>query len=225
MNKIKISLTFFAIILMVFQSCKSSGNKEDNATQFERIDSLKTNSNPMDSIKLKTKSLNIESKPDKVLSNECSCRAIAYVTKSPKGGIELLSKEKKVVKRFYFDEENEEFAIVELKNYNGEMFQVYTLTNPFSANRDDDNEYLNLWIENKDLRIFLPDNKEKVNLFSEPNEESTIINEVSAREKYFIQPIKCCKKWIFGIYNDKNGNQSKGWFHPDDICSSPITNC
>lgn len=214
MKKLISKLTFIFYILITILSCTSNEKKVAVITDFKRMDSL--NLNTMDSLNFKS---------EKKLSEECDCKAVAYLTKSPAGGIELLNQNKKIVKRISFNEENEEFIKIELKNYNKEMFQISSLTNPFNAQDYNQNEYTNLWIENRGLRIFLPDAKKKVNLFSEPNEESVIIGEVSASEKYSIQPIKCCKKWIFGIYYDKNGNESKGWFHPDDICSSPITNC
>lgn len=157
-------------------------------------------------------------------SEDCECDATAYITKSPKNGVELFNEEREVIKRITFDAENEEFLRVKLKGYTDNMFQISSLANPFHENQEPD-EYSNLWIEKRHLSVFLPDRKGKVEIYSEPNEKSKILYKVTTGERYSIQVIKCCNGWVYGIHSNKKGKLSKGWFHPDDICSSPVANC
>lgn len=224
MSKIINRFIVITTILVALQCCTSNENKKSELTN-SKINTLNTSPNIIDSNKYKEENRSAELESQPIPSDDCSCDAVAYITQSPDDGIELFKQEKKVVTRISFDEENEEFFKVELKNSKGKMFQIQSLSNPFDESVGDGNEYSDLWIKSKYLRIFLPDTKGKVNLYSEPDEKSRIISEIITGEKYSIQLVKCCNNWIYGIHYDKNGQQSEGWLHPNDICSSPITNC
>ncbi len=225
MNKIKGHFLIMAFILLTFQSCNSK-KKTDELTNSKTIDSLKsTTTTIMDSLKVNHKEENTKMATSETILNDCKCDAVAYITKSPTAGIKLLDKEGNLVKTISFDAENEEFLKVFLQDYKNDLFHIKSLSNPFNANFNKDDSLSNLWIKSDLLEVFLPDRIGKVNVYSDANEKSEILNKVSTGQSYDLKLIKCCNNWIYGVYSDKSDNKVEGWFHPSDICSSPLTNC
>ena len=222
MNNIPRLLILLAIVLIVLQSFTST----------EIIESTrKTESNTRLKVAIiKPSSEHHVAKetynPNLPLSAPCHCNAIVYLTKTPTKGIPLYHKDKSIVKRFSFNEDSEEYAAITLKNYSKTMFQVESITLPLSTENIKSDDYLDLWIDKTDLRIYLPDADVQVNIYAEPDQHSTVIGRVSAYGEYTLQPLKCCKKWIYAIYhNTKTNTKIEGWFHPDDTCSNPLTSC
>lgn len=216
MNILKSSFSLLFLLAFLLQGCNSKqGKKESKTTEIQSENVLVSVNDDVSNT----------SKNTAAVVTECDCNVTAYAIKSPQKGIELFNEKKEVAERISFNEGEEEFLTLELANSKEEMFQIKKIEVAF-AETANNKKYENLWIESKHLRVYLPDSDKEVNIYSTANEKSKVIRGVNSTEKYTIKIVKCCKKWIYGIYhNEKTGEQIEGWFRPEDICSSPLTNC
>ncbi len=200
------------LIVFVFQNCNTNKSKKPiESTTTQVTDSMTV---------IKEKQAPVTPKqPEK---KTCKCNAKAYVTTMPDGGIELFNDHKEVVQKVSFDLEDEDFLVIELKMAKENKFQIKSLEFAFEETKKN---YENLWISNTYLRIFLPDSNTKVSLFSAPNTTAKVLLKVNPFDQHTITLLGCCKNWIYGLYKDKEGKETKAWFNPNDICSNPLSNC
>jgi len=208
------------LIIFVFHSCNTNKSKKPTeSTTQQTIDSMtviKEEPTPVP-----------QQEPASVPSEQlekkaCNCNAKAYVTTLPDGGVELLNDDNEVVHKVSFNTRAEEFLKLTFKMAKENKFQIKSLEIAFNETTQN---YENLWIANTHLRVYLPDADVNVPLYSAPDKTSKVLLKVNAYAKHTLTLLGCCKGWMYGLYKDKDGKETKAWFDPDSICSNPLSNC
>lgn len=210
-------ITTLVILSFGVQSCSSSDNNSSELSNSQQLDSVNIN---LDSLS-ENQSFDTGNTNEEL--HQCSCNVISYILNCPKNGIKLFDEANNPTESIFFNQKNEEFLTVEIKTFKNDKVNLHSLKNSFDPNSK--NEYSNIWVEAKHLQIFLPDSKTKVNLYNEPNENAQIVHQINPFEIDTIELKNCCENWVYCLFIDENGQKLKGWLHPDDFCSNPLTNC
>ncbi|MCB9287771.1 MAG: hypothetical protein H6560_10675 [Lewinellaceae bacterium] len=156
---------------------------------------------------------------------ECGCYAVGYITDPGIKGVAFFKEvDGEVVHRVTIDVDQEEFLEISVVQSENGWFRVGKVKNPFSE-IPNDQALSGLWVDGALLRVYLPDADVKVNLYDQPDKTSRVTHQVNALGNYQLSVIGCCRNWVYAEYRAASGESYRGWLSPEDICSTPISNC